>query len=119
MPVRRGVQYAGTRCYRGPMHDPVFAERVAEKLAQTRVQPFTTADALAMFEVQLGRLTRGTHKGGLRGWATVEVVSEGGWKRGGPSYHGDGPVGRVVRPGELVRVTVSDFAGKILFEEVC
>jgi hypothetical protein len=113
MPLRHGVQYASTTGKRVPMFDDVAAYKVAEHIAAFYPQPFTVAEALALIEARCGRYIRGAHKGQLRGWATLEVVREGGWKRYGP---GEGN-GRVVRPGRILSISIGDdFSGKTYLE---
>ena len=66
-------------------------------------------DAMALIEEKCGRYTKGKHKGELRGWASIEVVTEGGWKRHGPGERN----GRVVRPGSVLSINIGDdFSGK-------
>lgn len=104
MPLRHGVQYASVVIKRCPMHDDTCAARVAEQIAARMVQPFTPADALKLIEEKCGRFTRGAHKGRLRGWASIEVVTEGGWKRHGPGERHGG----VVYPGTVLGISIGD-----------
>lgn len=108
MPPR--ASWVQKRC---PMHNEACATRVAEHLTRFMGQPFTVADAMALIEKQCGRLTRGAHKGALRGWATIAVCTRGGWKRGG---YGEGN-GHVVLPGTIMGVRISDFNGKVFLSE--
>lgn len=112
MPLVRGTQYASVTIKQGPMHDPAFATRVCEHVAAFMVQPFSVADAAKLVEEKCGRFVRGAHKGALRGWGYIEVVTEGGWKRHGP---GQGN-GRVVYPGTVLSVTIRDFDGRAYLE---
>ena len=108
-PYHGGTQYASVTTKRCPMFDPACAARVAEYVAERQVQPFTVADALALIETACGRYARGAHKGHLRGWASIQVVTEGGWLRHGP---GEGN-GRVVYPNTVLEVSVgNDFSGE-------
>ena len=109
MPRYHGTQYASVTAKRCPMFDPACAVRVAKYVAERQVQPFTEADALALIETACGRYVRGTRKGQLRGWASIQVVTEGGWLRYGPGERN----GRVVYPGTVLQVSVDDdFTGK-------
>jgi hypothetical protein len=83
-------------------------EHTPECATQTRI-PF---DAAALVEKACGRFVRGAHAGQLRGWATLEVVTEGGWQRTAEAFRG----GRVVRPGQILGITISDFTGKPYLE---
>jgi hypothetical protein len=113
MPLRHGVQYANTVTKRCPMADPACAAKVAEHIAQFYCQPFTQADALALIEQQCGRFVRGPKKGLLRGWASIEIVTEGGWKRHGPGERNGG----VVYPGRVLSISIGDdFSGKTYLE---
>jgi hypothetical protein len=108
-----GVQYATITVKRCPMADPACAAKVAEHIATFYCQPFTAEQALALIEERCGRFVRGPKKGLLRGWAAIEVVTEGGWRRHGP---GEGN-GRVVRPGQILGITIGDdFSGKTYLE---
>jgi hypothetical protein len=91
---------------RCPMSDDACAARVTEHVQQ--LSP--CVDAAALVEQSCGRYTRGKHKGKLRGWASVEVVTSGGWKRTGYEE------GRVVYPGAILSVRIDDFNGKSLLE---
>ncbi len=91
------------------MSDDACAARVIAHIATLYPQPF---DAAALVEERCGRYRRGKHTGKLRGWASLEVVTVGGWKKDAPGYgHG-----RVVRPGQLLSVRISDFNGKSYLE---
>ena len=103
--ARNGVQYAQTAVKRVPMYDATCAAKVIEHISTFYPQPF---DAAALVEAQCGRFTRGAHKGQLRGWATITVVAEGGWKKNGPGYGN----GRVVYPGTVLSISIEDFNGK-------
>jgi hypothetical protein len=110
--LKNGVQYASTVTKRCPMSDPICAAKVAEHISAFYPQPF---DAPALIEQRCGRFVRGAKKGLLRGWANIEVVTEGGWKRHGP---GEGN-GRVVRPGQILSINIGDdFSGKTYLEVV-
>jgi hypothetical protein len=68
---------------------------------------------MALVETQCGRFVRGAKKGLLRGWASIEVVTEGGWKKSGPGERN----GRVVRPGQILSINIGDdFSGKTYLE---
>ena len=72
-----------------------------------------TVDAMKLIEEKCGRYTRGQHKGQLRGWAEMAVVTEGGWKKYGPGERN----GRVVRPGQVLGIKIGDsFSGKTYLE---
>lgn len=107
--MRGGVQRASTTFKRCPMSDPACAAKVAEHVAQFYAPPF---DAVAFIERQCGRYTRGKSVGQLRGWAEIEVVTEGGWKKTAP---GEGN-GFVARPGQVLSIRISDFSGKLYLE---
>lgn len=106
---RGGVQYASTAVRRAPMHDPQVAARIIAQISGFYPQPF---DATTLVEERCGRYVRGAHQGQLRGWAQVEVVTEGGWKKHSPGERN----GRVVRPGQVLSVVISDFNGKPYLE---
>lgn len=106
---RDGVQRARTTLKRCPLFDPACAAAVAQHVGAFYPQPF---DAAALLETQCGRYTRGVHAGQLRGWAEVEVVTEGGWKRSGPGERN----GRVVRPGQVLSVRVTAYDGRPYLE---
>src|SRR5262245_21368697 len=134
MALRSGVQYATITTKRCPMYDDACAARI---IAQIAAQYPTTAapcdcesvtpvhfatcasngpavpfDATALVEKQCGRFTRGAHAGKLRGWAEVEICTEGGWKRYGPGERN----GRVVYPGTILAIRITDFSGKTYLE---
>jgi hypothetical protein len=110
---RNGVQYASTTVKRCPMADEACALRVAEQIAARMVQPFTAADALRLIEERCGRFVRGRNKGRLRGWASIEIVTEGGWKKHGPGERN----GRVVYPGTILGISIGDdFSGRTYLE---
>lgn len=69
-------------------------------------------NAAALIEERCGRFTRGKSVGQLRGWAEIEVVTEGGWKKTAP---GEGN-GYVAYPGRVLSVKISDFSGKVYLE---
>lgn len=108
------TQYASVTVKRCPMSDPQCATTVIAQIASLYPQAVdaggnpTPFDAATLVEERCGRYVRGAHKGQLRGWAELEVVAEGGWKKGGP---GQGN-GRVLFPGALLSVRIADFAGK-------
>ena len=104
MSAHNGVQYAATTFRSCPMHEDACAARIIEQIATFYPSSF---DATALVEQACGRFARGAHKGQLRGWASIEVVTEGGWRRAGP---GEGH-GRVLYPGRVVSVRVTDFHG--------
>jgi len=91
------------------MHDEACAARVIEHVGSFYCQPF---DAAKLVEERCGRYVRGKHAGKLRGWASLEVVTVGGWKKDAPGYGS----GRVVRPGQLLSVRITDFNGKTYLE---
>lgn len=99
------TQFARIETKQCPMFEDACAARVAEWVGGFYCQPF---DAVSLVEKQCGRYVRGKHAGKLRGWATIRVVTEGGWLKLGP---GQGH-GRVVRPGTVLSVTIADFNGK-------
>lgn len=74
-----------------------------------RAIPFNAA---ALVEEKCGRFVRGQHAGKLRGWAHIEVVTEGGWKKYGPGERN----GRVVRPGQVLGIKIVAFGGKTYLE---
>src|SRR5262245_41870183 len=88
---------------RCPMADDQCASTVIRHIGDKYPQPF---DAAALVEQRCGRYVRGTHAGKLRGWASIEVCTVGGWRRDG--YE----TGRVMRPGEIGRIEITDFNGK-------
>lgn len=102
--LKHGVQYATVVTKRCPMSDPACAARVIERL--TELYP-PGLDVAAMVEQACGRFVRGQHKGQLRGWAELDIVTEGGWKRRGPSEGN----GYVVYPGRCLAVRIVPFAG--------
>lgn len=104
MPLRHGVQYSSTTLKRCPMSVDECAARVIALISEKYPQPF---DATAMVEEHCGRFKRGAHAGKLRGWAEIEVVTEGGWKRNGPGERNGG----VVRPGTVLGIRIVDFNG--------
>jgi hypothetical protein len=105
-----GVQYAKFTGKRAPMFDAACAARVVEQVARFYAPGF---DAAALVEAACGRYTRGKHKGALRGWATVTVCTEGGWRRHGPGERNGG----VCYPGTVVGVSISDdYSGKVYLE---
>ncbi len=109
MPVSGGVQRASIQTRTVPMFDDVAARTVAGHLAKMMVQPFTVEQALALIEEKCGRYVRGKHEGQLRGWASISLCTEGGWKRHGPGERN----GRVVYPGQIVGISIGDdFSGK-------
>jgi hypothetical protein len=70
-------------------------------------------DARGLVEEKCGRYTRGAHKGQLRGWASISVVTVGGWMKYGPGERN----GRVVYPGSVVAISIGDdFSGKTYLE---
>lgn len=103
--MHNGVQYASTTIKKCPMFDDVCAAKVIEHIGNQYPQPF---DATALVEEKCGRFVRGKHVGKLRGWAEIEVVVVGGWKKDGPGYRN----GRVVRPGTILGIRIVDFNGK-------
>lgn len=107
--MRGGVQRASTQIKRVPMFDEAVAAKVAEHVAFFYGPGF---DAVGLIEKQCGRYTRGAHKGALRGWAEIEVVVVGGWKKTAP---GEGN-GFVAYPGRVLSVRISDFNGKPYLE---
>lgn len=107
--LKNGAQYATIATKRCPMFDPACVAVVARHIAALRVQPFSEADALSLIEKSCGRYVRGKHKGLIRGWASIQICTEGGWKRHGPAEGN----GRVVYPGTLISVSIGDdFSGK-------
>jgi hypothetical protein len=107
--MRGGVQRASTILKKCPMNDDACAAKVIEHVASFYAPPF---DAAALVEKQCGRFSRGKYAGKLRGWASIEVVAVGGWKRYG---FGEGN-GRVVRPGMVLGITITDYNGKVFLE---
>lgn len=101
-----GAQYARTAIKSCPMYEDVCASTVAAHIASFYSPGF---DAVSLLEARCGRFTRGKHAGKLRGWAKVTVVTEGGWKRSGPGEDN----GRVVYPGTVLGVSITDFYGKV------
>ena len=113
MPLRHGVQYASTVTKRCPMADPVCAAKVAEQISAFYPQPFTAEQATALIEERCGRYVRGRNKGLLRGWASIQVVTEGGWQRHGPGERDGG----VIYPGRILSISIGDdFSGKTYLE---
>ena len=107
MPRVHGVQYACIEVKRCPMFDDDCAARVTKHIAS-----LYSGDAAALVQLSCGRYTRGKHVGKLRGWASLDVVTEGGWQRIGPGERN----GRVVYPGTLLAVRIDDFNGKPYLE---
>jgi len=107
--MRNGVQRAATVTKTCPMHEPACAAKVAEHISAFYGPGF---DVAAPLERACGRFVRGAHKGELRGWASIEVVTEGGWKKHGPGYRN----GNVVRPNTVLGVRITDFTGKTYLE---
>lgn len=68
--------------------------------------------AREMVETHCGRYTRGKNEGQLRGWAHIEICTEGGWKKDGPGERN----GRVIRPGRVTAIKILDFHGKAFLE---
>jgi hypothetical protein len=104
-----GVQYATVETKRCPMSDDGCAARVIEHLT-AKYAPGT--DVAAIVEKACGRFSRGKHPGKLRGWASIEVCTEGGWRRLGPGERN----GYVMRPGTIGRVAIEDFNGRPYLE---
>lgn len=69
-------------------------------------------DAAALVESKCGRFTRGAHAGQLRGWASIEVTTAGGWKKSGPGERN----GRVIYPGTILAIRIEGFVGKTYLE---
>lgn len=105
----RNGQYASTEIKRCPMHDDTCAAKIIEHISNMYPPPF---DAAQLVEERCGRFTRGAHVGKLRGWAAIEIVTVGGWKKHGPGYLN----GRVVRPGQILSIRIEDFNGKTYLE---
>lgn len=106
--ARHGV-YARTESKQCPMHDDVCAATVIQHISNTYPQPF---DATELVETACGRYTRGKHVGKLRGWATINVVTVGGWRREGPGYRN----GRVMYPGTIASISITDYNGNPYFQ---
>lgn len=70
------------------------------------------AAATKLVEERCGRYQRGAHAGQLRGWAEIDVCTEGGWKKNGPGERN----GRVVYPGTVVHIRINDFNGNAYLE---
>ena len=107
--MRNGVQYASTIVKVCPMYDDTCAAWVIEQIASLYAPSF---DAKALVEERCGRFVRGAHVGKLRGWAEIEVVTEGGWRRYGPGERN----GRVVYPRAVLGIRIVDFNGKPYLE---
>ena len=103
------TQYARLTTKRCPMHDPSCAAKVTEAIIRFFSAEF---NAVALIEERCGRFTRGAHKGQLRGWAEIDIVTEGGWRRNGP---GEGN-GRVLYPGTVYAVRILPFQGPAYLE---
>lgn len=65
-------------------------------------------DAMEMIEKACGRYTRGKHAGQLRGWASITIVTVGGWMKYGPGERN----GRVFYPGTIKGIEITDYNGK-------
>jgi hypothetical protein len=102
-----GIQRAIVTTKRCPMSDDVCAAKVIEHLSNLGVP-----NAAQVVEEKCGRFKSGKTPGKLRGWASIAVCTEGGWKRNGP---GEGN-GRVVYPGTILGVAITDFYGKAYVE---
>lgn len=100
---------------RGPMYDPrIYAEVVAmvENSCTRTGSGQLTVDIPSLIEKRCGRFSRGKHAGELRGWASWQIVTGGGWLKDGPGYMN----GHVVRPGQAFGLQITDFSGKVLFD---
>lgn len=101
--------------HRAPMHDDLVVAKVCEHIAHLSVRNGNgelSFDPMQLLEDRCGRLTRGAHKGKLRGWVHIKVVSRGGWLKKGPGYMN----GRVVRPDQVIGFGIYDFHGKPYLE---
>jgi hypothetical protein len=94
-------------------YEDIFRKAIEESRQALGPRPEPVAfDAMALIEERCGRFVRGAHVGKLRGWANIEVCTEGGWQKLGP---GQGN-GRVLRPGQIVGLSITDFNGKAYLE---
>ncbi len=101
------------------LNDPQAIENLTVEILELRAQAAAYRRAVeaetvspeqraaALVEEKCGRYTRGQHAGKLRGWAEIEVVVEGGWRKYGPGERN----GRVVRPGTILKIEIRPFAG--------
>lgn len=109
------VQRARIETKRCPMADENCAARVIGL-----IEGFYTRDAAGQLTVNVreiiekacGRYVRGKNKGKLRGWASIEVVTAGGWQVLGPGAGN----GRVVRPGTVIGIKIEDFVGHVYYD---
>lgn len=102
------VQRARVEIKRCPMFDDGCAEAVIKHVERLAGSGF---DARQAVEIHCGRYTRGRNIGKLRGWANIVVCVEGGWRKSGPGYMN----GRVVYPGTVLGLSVTDYLGKEYF----
>ena len=105
------IQYARTETKSCPLTEEVCLDRVADLVSQRYPQPFTKDEARDLIIEKCGRYTKGKNAGKVRGWAYIEVVVEGGWKKDGPGYMN----GHVVRPGRVLSIHIRDYVGKVYF----
>lgn len=117
MSLRHGVQYATITTKRCPLFDDACAEKVVGLVAAF-YPPAADGMPDRNFAAQLiaercGRYVRGKNVGKLRGWASIRICTEGGWKRHGPGERN----GRVIYPGVILGVSIGDdFSGKTYLE---
>jgi len=110
-----GVQYAKITHKRCPMSDETCAAKVIEHISKFYTRNAAgelTINIAEIVENSCGRYVKGKNKGKLRGWATISVCTEGGWKKEGP---GEGN-GGVIYPGTVLGISIGDdFSGKVYF----
>ncbi len=107
---KRRSNFAETVTRRGPLFDDAIAAQVIAAIQKNVV---VGVDPAAILEEKCGRYIRGKHTGKLRGWATWTFVVKGGWIKLGPGHLN----GRVVAPGAVLSVEVTDYMGKPLLKE--
>jgi hypothetical protein len=103
------IQYARVEVKSCPMSEDKCAAVVMRHI-ESFYSP-NTPNLNQVVEEACGRYTRGKHTGKLRGWAKIEVCTVGGWQRLGMGQHH----GRVLRPGQIVSISIEDFNGKAYF----
>lgn len=101
------THYASFNAKSGPMHDDTIAAKVIEMIQGFYPNGVGQVDAAKLVEEKCGRFVRGKNKGKLRGWATWEFCSRGGWHRRHP-----GDYGHVVYPGAVMKVEIKPYLGE-------
>ena len=102
------IQMARMTEKRCPMSTPACFDKVVGLIATFS----GFENSASAVEASGGRYVRGTNKGQLRGWASIEVVEVGGWQVLG---YGAGN-GRVVKPGMILSIVITDYVGNEYFK---